>query len=35
MSSLSTSAFNLAKFGFDARLDVSTPVDFFKSAFVA
>ena len=34
-SILYTSAFKLAKFYFDAKLDVSTSVAPFKSAFVA
>ena len=34
-SILSTSAFKLAKSDFAANLEVSTPVAFFKSAFVA
>ena len=35
ISILSTSVFNLDKFDFNARLDVSIPVAFFKSVFVA
>ena len=34
ISILSASTFNLAKFDFNARLDVSVPVAFFKSVFV-
>ena len=34
-SILSTSAFNLANFGFNARLDVSIQIALFKSVFVA
>ena len=35
ISKLSTSAFKLTKSDFAADLDVSIPVTFFKSAFVA
>ena len=35
ISNLSISAFKLAKSGFAASLDVSIPVAFFQSAFVA
>ena len=35
ISSLSTSAFKLAKFNFDAKLLTSTCDTFFKSVFVA
>ena len=34
-SILSISAFKVAKFDFSANLEVSIPVAFFKSAFVA
>ena len=35
ISFLPTSAFNVARFNFSTRLDVSVPAAFFKSSFVA